>query len=581
MAKRSIYLALKCGLLLTLIILTNHGLEERLRVLVFDRRLLSLAIFSLIWIISLIAFLAAAFQPSLFARLLWAVPLALSSAAAYSYYLVQGSEFFIFDVLNFWAARHEVHRASEFYSDAAWSSVAVFALGMVAIAMPPAVPMRAVRKARYWLPWLPMLPVVLIAGVVVARDGKGSHAMPKQFSPLSLAAVAAYKIQTGLFEERQAVSITPGQPLARAVVLVVDESIRADFVSLEPGNEVTPELAELRERWVDFGPAVASGNCSHLSNALLRFMADRRELVRSVHTSPTVWHYAKTAGFRTVFIDAQPSFTAVYGKLQNYMSPAEALLIDRFYKLDHTLPSHALDDELVRIVLDEMSAGDLVFIYANKNGAHFPYSDGSPPDGMEAGALQAVEADSDGFVAELQTYAEAVRWSTDRPMSRLIREANWSDATMVYTSDHGQNFSPGRLTHCTTSPHVDPNEAIVPLMVATGDAELQVRFESVAARHAGHATHFAIAPTLLELMGYQPSDIATRYEGSLLRDLAWKPQFASDDILGLFSTQPAWHLVDPALQKRYRTLNDLIGALTDASRNACGEGHPCSSAIMH
>jgi glucan phosphoethanolaminetransferase (alkaline phosphatase superfamily) len=549
MVKSGVLLILKCGLLLTLIVLTNHGLEDRLRVMVAEQRLLSLTVFSLIWAVSLIAVLAAAFQPSLVVRLVWAFLLALSSAAAYGYYLVQGSEFFVFDMLNFWAALHEADRASEFYSDAVWSSLAVFVLGMVAIVMPPVRSLRVTRKVRYGLPWLPVLPLLLIAGVVVFREGKGSQAMPSQFSPLSLAAVAAYKVNTGSFEKREAVSITPTRPLARAVVLVVDESVRSDFVSLVPGNPVTPELAKLRERWVDFSPAVSSGNCSHLSNAMLRFMVDRRELVRSVHRNPTVWQYAKTAGFRTVFIDAQPSFINVYGKLQNYMTPAEAALIDRFYTISSAVPSYALDDELVRIAIEEMAVGDRVFIYANKNGAHFPYSDGSP-EALLPEAARAAKANAGSFAAEIHTYAKAVRWSTDRTMSRLIREADWSDATVIYTSDHGQNFKPGRLTHCTTSPNVDPNEAIVPLMVATGDAKLQHRFEAVAARYPGHATHFAIAPTLLELLGYRPADIAARYEGSLLRDLSWKPQFVSDDILGLFSTRPAWHMVEPRPDNR-------------------------------
>jgi hypothetical protein len=66
----------------------------------------------------------------------------------------------------------------------------------------------------------------------------------------------------------------------------------------------------------------------------------------------------------------------------------------------------------------------------------------------------------------------------------------------------------------------------------------------------GHGSHFAIAPTLLELMGYDPSDISRMYEGSLLSDLPVTPQFVSDDIFGLFSTQPEWHDVDPFVQRR-------------------------------
>src|SRR5690606_5538124 len=124
--------------------------------------------------------------------------------------------------------RHEAARATEYYADAAWSATAIFLLCLVAIAMPPSMPAaRNTLRSRYWSPLVPLLPVLLIASVVVLRDGKGSQALPMQFSPLSLAAVAAYKINSGSFRERELVSMTPGTPLSRAIVLVVDESIRA------------------------------------------------------------------------------------------------------------------------------------------------------------------------------------------------------------------------------------------------------------------------------------------------------------------------------------------------------------------
>lgn len=568
--KTGAFLALKCGLLLLLVILTNQGLEDRLRILVSDQRLLSLAVFSLIWMISVAALLVVAFLPGLVVRLAWAIPLGIASAAGYAYYAVQGAEFYIFDMLNFWVSRHEAARATEYYADAAWSATAIFLLCLVAIAMPPSMPAaRNTLRSRYWSPLVPLLPVLLIASVVVLRDGKGSQALPMQFSPLSLAAVAAYKINSGSFRERELVSMTPGTPLSRAIVLVVDESIRADFMNLDPDNPTAPEMAALGDRWVDFGPAVASGNCSYLSNAMLRFMVDRRDLVRSVHTSPTIWHYAKAAGYRTVYIDAQPTFEQVYGKLQNLMTPAEVLLIDDFHKIVGEYAPYELDDELVELLLKELSAGDPVFIYANKNGAHFPYAHGSP----EPSRPNTKDALADPFLAEIDHYARAVRWSTDRTLARLVREADWNGTTVVYTADHGQNFTPSRLTHCTTAMNVDPSEAIVPLLVASGDAGLQQRFKQVAARHPGHATHFAIPPTLLELMGYPTEEIAQKYEGSLLGDLSWKPQFVSDDILGLFSELPNWHSVDPMQQSRYRTPADFA--------TACGKDGACGGLIMH
>lgn len=546
--RRILLLLAKAALLLFVVVATNHGLLARIELLVVDRRLVTLAVFCALWLCALAALLAAAFHPAWKVRLAWAVPLGAAGAAAFGYYVVQHAEFFVFDVLNLWAARHEAGRALDYFSDAVAPTLLVLALGLVALAMPPGFGGQARRPLRLALGLAPVLPIVLIALVVLHREGKGSEALPKQFSPVSLAALAAYKLQTGTFAERDPVRMPPGTPRVRALVVMVDESVRADAVSLEPGNPYTPEMASQRHRWVDFGPAVSGGNCSNISNALLRFMARPRELARSVITSPTVWQYARAAGFRTVYIDAQAGFIGSYGRLQNYMTPAEAASIDRLYKLDAGIPSHQLDDELVRITLDELARGDRVFIYANKSGAHFPYEKGAP-GGKEnnarvAGALVGRDP------ATLAAYAETVRWSTDRTMARLTRDARWDGMAMVYTSDHGQNFSPGRLTHCSSHSNVDPQEGIVPLMVATDDAALQQRLAGMSERFPGRGSHFAIAPTLLELMGYDPSDIFAIYEDSLLHGLPAGPRFASDDIFGLFGTQPGWHDVDPFVQRR-------------------------------
>jgi glucan phosphoethanolaminetransferase (alkaline phosphatase superfamily) len=508
---------------------------------------MTLVIFCAIWILSLAAVFAAAFHPSFVVRLIWAVPLSAAGTAAFAYYAVQQSEFFIFDVLNMWTARHETGRALDFFSSAIAPSLAVLGTSLVAFAMPSGLHTRVDRATRLALCMSPLLPITLIILVVLYREGKGSDALPKQFSPLSLSALAAYKIETGRFPERYQVQLKPGAPLVRALVLMVDESVRADHVSLEPGNPYTPEWASVNRHWIDFGPAVSGGNCSHISNALLRFMANPRNLVTSVTTSPTVWQYAKAAGFRTVYIDAQAGFINAYGKLQNYMTPSEAASIDRLYKLDVSIPTYQLDDELVRITLAELARGDRVFIYANKNGAHFPYVKDAPGDQKDPVAISGNYVGNDP--ATLATYARAVRWSTDRTMARLTRDANWNGMTMIYTSDHGQNFSPGHLTHCSSLTNVDPQEGIVPLMVATEDEGLRQRFADVSQRFPGQGSHFAIAPTLLELMGYAPPDIEAIYDDSLLRNLDVKPRFVSDDLFGIFSSQPSWHDTNPFDQR--------------------------------
>lgn len=155
--KGAVQPALKCVLLILLLVLTNQGLAGRLHVLVEDRRLVTLVVFCAIWLLALAGLFAAAFHPSFAVRLIWAIPLSVAGAAAFGFHFVQGSEFFIFDVLNFWAARHEAGRAMEFFSDAIIPSLSVLLLGVVAIAMPPGRSLQPTRRLRIAAALLPAM----------------------------------------------------------------------------------------------------------------------------------------------------------------------------------------------------------------------------------------------------------------------------------------------------------------------------------------------------------------------------------------------------------------------------------------
>jgi glucan phosphoethanolaminetransferase (alkaline phosphatase superfamily) len=129
-------------------------------------------------------------------------------------------------------------------------------------------------------------------------------------------------------------------PEVRHIVLIVDESVRADYLDWSPGNLYTPELARLKSRIMDFSPAASGGVCSHYSNAILRFSASRNDLGRQLLFNPTIWAYAKMAGIRSVFIDAQAAINRNPGKLQNFMPPDEALQIDHIHVMPGDLPPH-------------------------------------------------------------------------------------------------------------------------------------------------------------------------------------------------------------------------------------------------
>jgi lipid A ethanolaminephosphotransferase len=212
------------------------------------------------------------------------------------------------------------------------------------------------------------------------------------------------------------------------------------------------------------------------------------------------------------------------------------------------------------VVNEELRSDKPVFIYANKNGAHFPYDASYPKskqlfrptmtdaqrdetrDGVEKRTISTY-VNAAPEQTRINSYRNAVHWSVDRFFKRLFNEASLSDSVLLYTSDHGQAFNPNRLSHCTVE-DPDPREGLVPLFVSASDPALQARFAAGAQATRGHASHFELAPTLLDLFGYAKTDVAARYGPSLFERNTAAPGFTSGDIFGLFSERPRWHPLD-------------------------------------
>ena len=577
-------LLLRLAAIAGFVALTNPGVVQRVLLLQEQGRWTTLVLFLGVWGLSLAALLIVALHRRLWVRGLWAAVIASATAVGFAYQKASGTEFGIFDAISLWSARHEAGRAMEFYSTELAILALVAAVGFLVLATPPAIRLAPVQRWLSRLALAPAVPVVLIAAIIVLKEGGGSQALPTQFVPLSVGLVSAATISSNPVPERRAIGWTPGRRQARHVVLLVDESVRGDYIDWTPGNPFTPELARLRPRLVDFGPAASAGNCSHYSNALLRFAAARKHLGTGVLTNPTLWQYAKRAGYRTVFIDAQSAFNRDPGKLQNFMTAEEAGNIDRLVTMPRSVPAPELDARLLDAVMEELRSEQPVFIYANKNGAHFPY-DASYPESerpfrpaMSDALGEATDAGAPRTIAtyvaaaptraRINSYRNAVRWSVDRFFRRLFAEAPLNDAVVLYTSDHGQAFKPDRLSHCTVD-DPDAREALVPLFVTASNPALRDRFaRGVQASPRGHASHFQLAPTLLELFGYAKQDLGTVYGPSLFERHAEPPGFTSGDIFGLFSSRVRWHPID--LDRRYLEPGAVGAAPQSVSANTAG-----------
>lgn len=548
---------LKIALIGVFVFATNAEFWDRLEHF-FDRALwLKLTAFLGIWGLALFAIFVAAFQPRLSVRLLWAAAITGSTAITWGYYHASGSQLSIYDVLSLWEARHEAGRAAEFYQSQLAVALIVAAAGMAVLSMPPGLPTLARRVRMGHLALFPILPVILIGASVVAKGGRASYATPSQFRALSLSAVAAETIVTLRTGERRPVAWTAdAKAQIPHIVILMDESIRADYIDLTPGNPHTPNLAKLAGKFVDFGPAASGGICSNYSNALVRFGASRRDVATTMRSNPTLFRYAKAAGYRTVYIDAQANSHKDPGKRQNFMTAKEHADIDRFQTIQD-VPFDRADYRLLEIVAEELRGAQSVFIYANKNGAHVPYDLSYPASeavygptmresaGLEGKTLLAVaglRTIADG-PAILASYRNAIDWSVDRFMERFFSAADLSNAVVAYTSDHAQVLDPGRAAHCV-SENPDPRMALVPLLIHASEPALHERFAQGAAANRGKANHFLIAPTVLELMGYRPADIATAYDESLFKPTFREPAYTTGDVFGLFSEETDWHPID-------------------------------------
>jgi hypothetical protein len=282
------------------------------------------------------------------------------------------------------------------------------------------------------------------------------------------------------------------------IVWLVDESVAyGEFERL-----IAPKLA--RYRPVDFGMTASMANCSAPSNLALRSGVDVRHA--GPHTdlrrTPSIWGYAKRAGYRTELIDGQTT-----GASQNLLLPPELALIDRVKSMAGGIDTDVrIADELNR----QLRGPDRTFTYVVLRGVHFQYKDHFPP-GL-------IPADSPKIVQ----YRSALGYSKGRFFDRLLANVDRSQVAIVYMSDHGQNLAEGKLPHC--SPERVPDEFRIPLLAFLPDA---VRARYTAASRRGHSAS-QVFPTLLEWMGYDATTVQQRYDNDLTAAPAGYVRFGRD-----------------------------------------------------
>ncbi|HEY2808176.1 MAG TPA: sulfatase-like hydrolase/transferase [Steroidobacteraceae bacterium] len=283
-------------------------------------------------------------------------------------------------------------------------------------------------------------------------------------------------------------------PAVEKVVLVVDESVDHEVYE----TEILPTWSPLLT--ADFGEAASTGNCSAPSNALLRwgFRADELLQRQDPRAWPSIWGYAKGAGYRTIYIDGQH-----HGAYQNYMRRSEAALIDE------TMPVSAgydTDRQVAAVIEQLLRKPGRMFIYVNKRGAHFPYHDHFPRNLIPTSASREEE------------YGAAVRYSSRNFLTNMLAGVDLASTLVIYTSDHGQYLafesSRAESLHCNRNPHWQ--ELSVPLATVTAVPYLEAELSDSARRNHNRMRHTQIFPTLLIAMGYEIAAAEGKYGASLI-----------------------------------------------------------------
>jgi glucan phosphoethanolaminetransferase (alkaline phosphatase superfamily) len=372
----------------------------------------------------------------------------------------------------------------------------------------------------------PVLGVLLLSAVLFVRAGEGARGLPIMYTPLAYLNLFTYEALHNTVGPREPVSLARNdQPVGHDIVLIIDESISGNYLDINAPFGVHSNLKEPRAG-VDifnYGYAASIANCSADTNVTLRYGGTRADYMRINTTMPSIWQYAKKAGLRTVYIDAQRTG----GNLQNLMNDAEKKDIDEFVQFDQTSVRDR-DMAAAAKLVDLLNDGKPELVVINKVGAHFPVHDKYPdafmayrptlPRGQfvevaDTGKRDGFNGQPDDWLLYRNAYKNTLLWNVGEFFSRVFAQADLSNALLIYTSDHGQDLhergNPGLNTHCGGDPVEE--EGLVPLVVIQGSGLKTLDWSAQLAANKDRSSHYNIFPTLLQLMGYDLAGVEAMY----------------------------------------------------------------------
>ncbi len=265
------------------------------------------------------------------------------------------------------------------------------------------------------------------------------------------------------------------------IIWIVDESVVGSYLSINDyEKKTTPYLDELNKnsnQIFNFGVVNSISNCSAKSNLFLRIGLNPKQkfnIKKQMYTLPTIFQYAKRAGYTTWLMDSQTK----ENHLQNYLTLYDKESIDHFKTLGPNIDRTKRDIKFLNDAIDisNNKKSGKNFIVLVKYGAHFPYlltydHDYSPFQPVVDSSYG--EMDMEHKDQQMNTYLNSIYFNTDLYLKELVGKADLNESIFFYTSDHGQNIleTPTLTrTHCNNEIIVK-HEVSVPLIVFHNNAK--------------------------------------------------------------------------------------------------------------
>lgn len=312
-----------------------------------------------------------------------------------------------------------------------------------------------------------------------------------------------FLIDSAFPSKRELISYQDSNIPQNNIVLVIDESIRGDHLSINGyTRETTPfldELADLDDRFHNLGLAVAGASCSYPSNALIltgvRPGIDEFEMTMDY---PTVFQYAKAMGYKTFYMDVQSS------ALWNGLTDQDLAFIDVWLDAPDFGKDFDSDFRAADRIAEIVQEGTGNFIVLNKRGVHFLYKNNYPAHATIWAPIPADYAADAGLISN--PYDNAILYNVNTFFQRLLVNPEiLENTTILYTSDHGQTLFENQESwlHCKYS----PKEAVVPLILI-GRYEAPINY-------GDQFSHSNLFPTMLDLMNVPAAQRIHPYASSL------------------------------------------------------------------